>query len=131
MRLSQWATACTSSAGWVSTLWCARNPAPCARSSLLRPRPRHSRRRWTRVDTEITPGHLVLDVPAANVKGKGFDQAMGKALAPELLSTRGAARIPALEDIDSQRRLAFQHAPLCHKICLACTLTFWVKASFA
>jgi hypothetical protein len=114
MRLRQWATACTNSAGWVSTLGCARNPGPCDGSSLLRPRPHHSRSRWTRVDTQITPGQLVLDVPAANVKCKGLDQAMGKALAPELLSTRGAARIPALEDIDSQRRLAFQHAPLCH-----------------
>ena len=46
------------------------------------------------------------------MKGKGFDQVIRKSLAAKLLSTSGAARVSSLENIDSQRSLAFQHAPI-------------------
>jgi hypothetical protein len=46
------------------------------------------------------------------VNGKCFDQVIRKALAPKLLSTNRAARIPSLENTDSQRSLAFQHAQI-------------------
>jgi hypothetical protein len=93
---------------------------------LLRPRARHSRSSGTRVCRHRTSAHLVRQVAAPNVKGKGFDQVIGKPLAPKLLSTHRAARIPPLENIDSQRCLAFPHAPLCHNIRLTFTLTFWL-----
>jgi hypothetical protein len=80
--------------------------------SRLRPRPRASRSCRTRVPAHIASAHLILHVAAPNVNGKGFDQVIGKALAAKLLSTLRAARISALENIDSQRSLAFQHAQI-------------------
>ncbi|MFZ0537286.1 MAG: alpha-glucuronidase family glycosyl hydrolase [Candidatus Sulfotelmatobacter sp.] len=64
----------------------------------------------------------------ANVKGKGFDQVRRKTLTPKLLSTHRASRISSLDNIDSQRCLAFQHATLCHNIRNTCTLTIWSPA---
>lgn len=95
--------------------------------SLLCPRPGDSPSNWTCVLTHNISAHLDLHVPAPNVKRKGFDQVIGKSLAPKLLSTRRAARIPALENVDSQSRLAFQHALLCHNNRLTCTLTCWLS----
>jgi hypothetical protein len=84
--------------------------------SLLRARPGDSRSSWICIPTHNTSAHLVLHVLAPNVKCKSFDQIIRESLAPKLLSTPRAARISPLENIDSQRRLAFQHAPLCHNI---------------
>ncbi len=56
---------------------------------------------------------IVVQVAASNVKHECFDETGRETLAPELLSTHRAARIPPLENIDSQRSLAFQHAHHC------------------
>lgn len=61
-----------------------------------------------------TPAHIVLHVPAPHVKRKGFDQVIRKPLAPKLLSTYRAARIPPLENIDSECSFAFQNVSLWH-----------------
>jgi hypothetical protein len=79
---------------------------------LLRPCPADSRGTWTHILTDSASAHLVLHVAAANVKYKGFDQVIGEALAAKLLSTHRAAWIFSLENIDSQRSVAFQHAPI-------------------
>lgn len=86
--------------------------------SLLRAHPGDSSSSWICVPTHNTSARLVLHMPTSNVKCKGFDQVIRKSLAPKLLSTHRAARVPSLENIDSQRRLAFQHASLCHIIAL-------------
>ncbi len=80
--------------------------------SPLGPGPGPSRSSWTCIPTHNLPAHLILHVAAPNVKCKGFDQAIRKALAPKLLSTHRAARIAPLENIDSQRSVAFQHAQI-------------------
>jgi len=90
--------------------------------SLLRPGAGDPRTHWTGIPTHNSSAHIMLRVPAPNMKSKGFDQTLRKSLAPKLLSTHRAARIPGLENVDSQRRLAFQHAPLCHNIRFTCTL---------
>ncbi len=80
--------------------------------SLLRPCPADSRSSGTGIPTRNASAHPVLHVPAPNVKCKGFDKVIRKPLAPKFLSTHRAAWIPPFEDVDSQRRLAFQHASL-------------------
>ena len=69
--------------------------------SLLRPCPGDPRIRWIRVSTHNTRAHVILHVPAPNMKCKGFNWVIRKSLASELLSTHRAARIPSLENIDS------------------------------
>jgi hypothetical protein len=54
-----------------------------------------------------------LHVLATDVEGKGFDQTIGEPFASKLLSTYRAARIPALENIDSQGSLGSQHGIHC------------------
>jgi hypothetical protein len=80
--------------------------------SRLRPGPGASRSGRTCVPTNIALAQFVLHVAASNVNGKGFDQVIGKAFAPKLQSTHRAARISPLENTDSQRSLAFQHAEI-------------------
>jgi hypothetical protein len=91
---------------------------------LSRPCPGNSSSCWTGVPTHSTSVHLILHVPAPNVTRKGFDQVIRKPLAPKPLSTHRAAGILPLENVDSQRSLAFQRTPLCHNIRFTCTLTF-------
>ena len=80
--------------------------------SLPRFCPCDSCRSRTRESTHNISAHVTLYMLAPNVKGKGFDQVFGKSFAPEFLSANRAAWIPALENIDSQRGLAFEHAPI-------------------
>jgi hypothetical protein len=80
--------------------------------SLLHPRAADSRSGWGRILTHGAWAHLVLQVATANVEGKGLDEVRRKPLASELVATHRAARISSLENIDSQRCLAFQHAPI-------------------
>ncbi len=54
---------------------------------LLRPRPGESSRSWGRVPTHNTAAHIVLHVPASDVKNEGLDQVRRKPFASKLLST--------------------------------------------
>lgn len=80
--------------------------------SLLCSCPSGSRSTCICVFTHRTSIHPVVHVAPPDVKHKGLNQVGRKSLAPKLLSTYRAARISPLDNIDSQRCLAFQHAPI-------------------